>query len=151
MESKKEISNKVNSLIEKNNDAYKGFKDAADHAEDMPLRDFLRDESLQRKEFATELAAVLKNYNPGYDANTDGSVAGTMHRTWLNLKAALSGDGDESILEECVRGDKASVEEYSDFLKNNASVAVGIGNAVKEQLRHIVATLDRVQRLEDLH
>lgn len=151
MDSNKEISNKVNILIEKNNDAYKGFKDAADHAEGMPLRDFLRDESLQRKEFANQLSMALKTFNPEYDADTDGSISGSMHRTWLNVKAALSGNNDESILEECVRGDKASVEEYNEFLKDHESVHSGIGNAVREQLSHIETTLDRVIRLEDLH
>lgn len=151
METNKEISKKVNGLIEKNNDAYKGFKQASENAESTSLRDFLMSQASQRKEFANNLSSELKTYNPEFEADEDGSATGSLHRTWMNVKAALSVDDDESILEECIRGDKASVDEYKDFLKDHNAVHSGISNSVNQQLHAIEETLSRVKRLEDLH
>jgi hypothetical protein len=39
-----------------------------------------------------------------------------MHRTWINLLSTIAGNDTERILEEVKRGEKASLNEYSDIL-----------------------------------
>lgn len=151
MDSSNSISKKVNGLIEKNNDAYKGFKKASENAESVHLRDFFMDEATQRKEFATELSKELKSYDPEFKVDTDGSATGTIHRAWMDIKAALSMDDDEAILEECIRGEEASLEEYQEFQNDYSTVHSGINNSIKNQQLHVQKTLDRVKGLEDLH
>lgn len=151
MKSSEEISKKINSLIEKNNDAYKGFKKASENAESTHLRDYLLQQASERQAFAKKLSGSLKAYNPDFDIDTDGSTTGSIHRAWIDVKAALSMDDDESILEECIRGDKASVEEYQEFLEDYPAAASDVNQTIREQLHNIKSTLDRVSRLEDLH
>ncbi|AFL82572.1 hypothetical protein Aeqsu_3137 [Aequorivita sublithincola DSM 14238] len=151
MKSSEEISKKINLLIEKNNDAYKGFKKASENAESTHLRDYLLQQASERQSFAHKLSGNLKAYNPDFKIDTDGSATGSVHRAWIDIKATLSLDDDESILEECIRGDKASVEEYREFLTDYPTAASEISHTIKEQLHNIQSTLDRVKRLEDIH
>jgi len=151
MKSKKEISKKVNALIEKNIDAYKGFKKASENAEDKELESYLLQQASERRAFSGKLSSSLKAYNPDFDVDTDGSTSGSAHRTWMDVKAALSMDDDESLLEECIRGDKASVEEYEEFLEDYPNVSNDISSSIREQLQNIKTTLNRVKLLEDLH
>lgn len=148
---KKEISKKINALIEKNNDAHKGYEKAAKNAESSQLQSFFMQQSSERKSFATKLSSNLKRYNPDFDIDSDGTATGSIHRTWMDLKAALSMDDDESLLEECIRGDKASAKEYKEFLEKNESLAHDIRSTIQEQLLNINNTLGRVKSLEDLH
>ncbi len=55
MNSKNEVSEKINVLIEKNMDSYKGFRKAAETTKNIHLRDYLIEEATDRKEFADEL------------------------------------------------------------------------------------------------
>jgi len=151
MDSKKEISKKINSLIEKNNDAHKGYEKAAKNADSSQLKSFFMQQSSERKAFASKLSSNLKVYNPGFDVDSDGSATGSIHRTWMDVKAALSMDDDESLLEECIRGDKASAEEYRDFLDAHDTLTQDIRSTIEEQLLNINNTLNRVKSLEDLH
>lgn len=150
MKTSEEISKKTNGLIEKNNDAYKGFKKAAENAESSNLKSYLIEQAGVRRDFAAELSDALKSFNPEFDPDTDGSITGSLHRTWIDIKTALSGDEDESILEECIRGDKASVDEYEEFLENYSIASQEIASTIQKQLQKIRTTLDRVSRLEDL-
>ena len=41
-----------------------------------------------------------------------------MHRAWMDVKALFSANDDDSMLEEAIRGEKASVEEYDEVSKD---------------------------------
>lgn len=150
MKSKNEVSKKINALIEKNIDGYKGFRKASESAKNMHLRDYLMDEASERKEFADELLKSLKNFNPEWNDDAEGSATATLHRSWINFKSLLTGNDDKSILEECMRGDRASVDEYDAFLKEHPSVSDDIKTLIKNQMDKIVNSLDTQFRLEDL-
>ncbi|MDN3725412.1 PA2169 family four-helix-bundle protein [Aequorivita sp. SDUM287046] len=147
---KTEISEKVNNLIEKNYDAYKGYRKAAEDAESMNLRSYLIEQAENRKEFAQELARVLLVVDPDFKVATEGSITGSIHRGWIDIKAAVAGKNDEAILKECIRGDKASIAEYEEFLDNNRAVMPQISSTIQQQLAEIRKTLDTVSRLEDI-
>lgn len=149
MEINDKNAKKINSLIIKNIDAHKGYNNAAAQVSDMHLRDFFASEATQRKRFAEELNKALKSYNPKSEDETDGSITESLHRTWMDIKAALSMNDDKSILEECLRGEKASVEEYKDYLSNYSGYN-NLDDLIEKQLDRIRLTLDQVKSLEDL-
>lgn len=151
MDIKEEVSKKVNALIEKNIDAHKGFHVAEENAESSTLKSYLLEQAIQRHVFANNLSINLKSYNPDFNINPEGSMTASLHRTWINIKTSFSGDTDDSILEECIRGDKASIEEYQGFLENYRTIFPKVTSTVKQQLQNIESTLERVSRLEDLH
>lgn len=143
----KEVSKKLNELLEKNYDAEEGYKLAAEKVENQKLKSFFSARAQERYDFGHELKAEIKNFGEAPDKGT--SVAGDIHRGWMNLKASLSNDKDESVLEEAIRGEKAAVEEYEDILKDS-EIPASTGNILMKQKNAIVASLNEVKALEDM-
>ncbi|AVR45060.1 hypothetical protein C7S20_07130 [Christiangramia fulva] len=141
----KEISGKLNGLLEKNYDAEKGYKKAAEKVKDDRLRKFFTQRAKERYDFGHELKAEIKNFGEQPDKGT--SLKGDAHRSWMNLKASLTSDKDEAVLEEAVRGEKAAVDEYEDVLKSK-DIPASTGNILMKQKNAIVASLNEVKTLE---
>ena len=116
-ESHKHLVHCLQELLEKNYDAEKGFKKALKDSDSHNLKEFLKMQAVQRNRFATELDKELRSLNE--EPKDNGSATGSLHRAWIDIKTAFTGKDDEAILEECIRGEKASVEEYEEKLKKN--------------------------------
>lgn len=143
----KDTVNVLQSIIEKNYDAEKGYKKAMQDAKTPALKNFLKEQALQRSHFATAIDKELREL--GEAPKESGSVTGSLHRAWIDIKSSVSGDDDEAVLEEVIRGEKASVDEYQDVMKNN-TLAPQINGVLESQLRDIQGTLSRVKTLEDI-
>lgn len=143
----KDIVNNLQGLLEKNYDAQKGFTNAMKNAENGNLKRFLQAQAAQRSRFANELTDELRKLNE--EPKESGSLTGDLHRAWINIKSTVSGNEDEAVLEECIRGEKASVEEYNETLKNE-NFPPHISSILQKQAGEINQTLSRVKRLEDL-
>lgn len=141
----KEISGKLNSLLEKNYDAEKGYKKAAEKVKKERLKRFFTERAKERYDFGHELKAEIKNF--GEEPDKGSSTKGDMHRSWMDLKASLTGDKDEAVLEEAIRGEKAAVDEYEDVLKS-PDIPASTGNILMKQKNAIVASLNEVKTLE---
>lgn len=134
-------------LLQKNYDAEAGFKEVMTKAQDANLKNWLKERAAQRNHFATELDKELHTMNAQTDTTT--SWAADAHRAWINVKTALSSDKDESILEECIRGEEAAVEHYREALKGEALYGE-VRQLVEKQCASVEQTLSKVRRLEDI-
>jgi len=110
------ISNKLNELLIKNYDAEKGYLNAAENVESSTLKIFFKRRASERSEFAKEIRTEILRY--GEEPKDSGSFKGTLHRNWMSLKSLFSTNDEEAILEEAIRGEEASLEEYEDILKD---------------------------------
>ena len=135
-------------LLEKNYDAEAGYKEAMVKAEDTSLKEYLKERAALRNRFATELTDALIRLDE--KPKEEGSTTGDLHRTWMNIKQAFSSDKDESILEECIRGEKASVEEYEEVLEKK-QFRPEITEMITRQKSEVAQTLGKIKSLEDLH
>ena len=142
-----DLVNNLQELLEKNYDAEKGFTKAMTDAKNPSLKAFLQRQAAQRSRFANELSDIILNLNE--KPNESGSATGTLHRAWIEIKTSLSGDKDEAVLEECIRGEKASVDEYHDRLQKY-DFPLGISDILTKQADDISATLSKVKTLEDI-
>nr|WP_237701016.1 PA2169 family four-helix-bundle protein [Lacinutrix sp. 5H-3-7-4] len=109
-----EISNKLNELLVKNYDAEKGYIDAYQNVESNDLKMFFKRRASERSEFAKELRTEILQY--GQIPEDSGTFKGTMHRNWMNLKNTFSSNNEEAILEEAIRGEESSLEEYNTMI-----------------------------------
>ena len=109
------ISNHLNELLIKNYDAEKGYLNAAQNVESPTLKNFFERRGTERSEFAKEIRTEILRY--GEEPKDSGSFKGAMHRNWMTLKSLFSTNDEEVILEEAIRGEEASLEEYEDILK----------------------------------
>ncbi|RXJ44398.1 ferritin-like domain-containing protein [Gelidibacter gilvus] len=141
------LGNRLNDLLEKNYDAEKGFKMAAENAKHGGLKTYFSGKAQERYNFGHELKTELKNF--GQEPDKGGSVTGAAHRTWMEVKSWFSTDDDEAMLEEAIRGEKASVAEYKDVL-NETALPGSIQQLLETQKNAIEHGLVNIKRLEDL-
>jgi uncharacterized protein (TIGR02284 family) len=142
-----EIVDNIQDLLEKNYDAEKGFTKAMKEAKNTQLKSFLQQQAAQRGRFANELTQEIRNLNEV--PKESGSTTGNLHRAWIDIKSSVSGNDDEAVLEECIRGEKASAKEYEEKLKEQ-NFPSQISNVLRNQASEINATLSKVKTLEDL-
>ncbi|NNE77952.1 MAG: PA2169 family four-helix-bundle protein [Pricia sp.] len=148
METKnRKLVDQLEEILEKNRDAERGYSKAAENADSRSLQSYFRKKSQERKTFNDELKRELvATYD---EIDDDGSFTGTMHRAWMDIKNFFSGNSDESMLEEAIRGDKAAVEEYEEVLKKEA-LPMQVSTIIRNQMMKIRTDLNNIQSLEDL-
>jgi uncharacterized protein (TIGR02284 family) len=113
-----QVGEKLNAILEKTYDAEKGFKKAAENIESEALKNYFTAKAKERYTFGHELKTEIKKFKT--DIDKGGSVTGTAHRTWMDIKALFSMDDEDSMLEEAIRGEKTAIEEYQDVINETS-------------------------------
>ncbi|SHJ11042.1 ferritin-like domain-containing protein [Aquimarina spongiae] len=142
------VGGKLNDLLEKTYDAEKGFKKAADNVKHSGLKNYFNQKAQERHDFGYALKAEIKSF--GQPVDNGGSITGTMHRAWMDVKSVLSKDNEESMLEEAIRGEEATVEEYNDVL-SETTLPPSTQTILTQQKNKIMNGLSSIRRLEDLN
>ena len=148
--SHKMLVDALNALLEKNYDAEKGFKKAIEHANNPELKQFLKKQAVQRNHFATELDKQIHLLNEHPRESSDGSAMASIHRFWIDFKTAFSRKDDESILEECLRGERSSLKEYDEKIEKHI-LPPAVKTMLEDHRDKIRHTLNKIKVLEDLY
>ena len=138
-------------LIQTLKDGREGFAKAADKlAADgrNDLAERFREFSTQRERFSTELTQLAGAY--GDDADTSGSLAGTVHRGWMTLKDALAGSDPEGVLDVAEQGEDHAKSEYAKALDTN-DISSGLRTVVERQYADVQVAHDVVRDLRDAY
>ncbi|MFA9195625.1 PA2169 family four-helix-bundle protein [Flavobacterium sp. FBOR7N2.3] len=142
------LSSKLNDLLEKINDGEKGFKKAADHTDHVFLKKYFERKSKERYDFANELNIEFSMFGL-HDDTSGGSIAGAVHRTWMDIKALFSVDNEEAMLEEAITGEKAALEDYNEIL-TQSSLPLRTRALLLKQKEAIENDLRIITKIEDL-
>jgi uncharacterized protein (TIGR02284 family) len=134
----------LNQLIETCKDGEKGYREAADGIHNGYFHILFKEYARQRGQFVSQLRTQVRFL--GGEPERKGSVAGTLHRGWMNLRTALNRGKDELIVVECERGEEAAVHHYEQVLK--LDLLPETRSLIEEQLEEIKATLNRVKAME---
>ncbi|MEP7074774.1 MAG: PA2169 family four-helix-bundle protein [Acidobacteriota bacterium] len=140
-----EVISVLNSLIQTCKDGQEGFQTAADGAERSDLKTLLYEYSQQRSQFAGELQTLVQSI--GGDPEKSGSIAGALHRGWIDIKKAVVGNDEEAILNECERGEDSAKGAYKSAAEHD--LPAYIHDVVTEQLRAVMQSHDRIKALRD--
>jgi uncharacterized protein (TIGR02284 family) len=142
MSDQKHVVEALEKLIEVCRDGQKGYRDAAEHAKDPQLKQFLSEVSLERAKFAGDLEGEAVRRGKA-DVDRSGSTLGAIHRGWTDLKASLGG-GDDAILSSMETGDGYAKDQYDKCIRDNQlpDDVVGI---IRNQAQSIVGILDGVR------
>ena len=143
-----EINEKLNDLLEKTYDAEKGFKKAAENVDNPSLKNYFKQKADERYSFGHDLKAEISSF--GGQADKGGSFTGSMHRAWMDTKALFSTENEESMLEEAIRGEKASVSEYEEVL-DCTELPQSTRSMLSSQKQQIENGLSNIKSLEDLY
>ncbi|WP_424001094.1 ferritin-like domain-containing protein [Maribacter sp. IgM3_T14_3] len=123
------IEDHLKDLVSKNEDAIKGFEKASENSKEVGIKNYFETKVIDRMQFLKEIRASVPELDLG-NVQIEGSAAGTLHRTWMDVKAFFAEDNDEAMLEEAVRGDKAAISDY-----DNALAEVMMPHRLKEIIR----------------
>jgi uncharacterized protein (TIGR02284 family) len=146
MASNEEVVSTLNGLVETCRDGQEGFRSAAEGVADEELRGLFLEYSRQRASFAGELQAEVRRL--GGEPETGGSVAAALHRGWIDIKAAVTGADERSVLSECERGEAAALASYRAAL--GTDMPAGVRAAVERQFAEVNDAQDRISSLAKL-
>jgi uncharacterized protein (TIGR02284 family) len=135
-------------LVETLKDGERGFASAAEKLRDSNRPEWattLQKFSEQRADFSREIVDLGHEYHE--DVDESGTVAAALHRGWISLKDALTGDDAGSVLGAAVTGEDHAVSEYEKALEQDLSA--GFRDVVSRQHAAIVAARDEVKSLQN--
>lgn len=136
----------LNDLIETSKDGEKGFRKCAEDAKDVELKAFFQRGAESCARGAQELQALVTRL--GEEPTTSGSVAGALHRGWVDVKAAVSSRDDLAILEECERGEDVAKASYRKAL-DSGDLAPDVRAVVQKQYEGVIRNHDAVKALRE--
>jgi uncharacterized protein (TIGR02284 family) len=144
-EKNEEVISLLNGLIETCEDGHEGFKQAAEGATSEELKRTFMQYSQERAGFVADLQNLVRTL--GGDPEESGSTAGALHRGWINIKAAVTGQDDGAILVECERGEDSAKSQYQEAQKQD--LPEYIRSTVESQFSAILAAHDKIKMLRD--
>ncbi|WP_034260426.1 ferritin-like domain-containing protein [Altibacter lentus] len=139
------MSNKLNQLLEKNYDAEKGYKKAAEIVDNSKLKQFFESQAQNRYDFGHELKTEIRNYGETPEKGT--STTADLHRTWMDIKSTFTSNDEEAILNEVQRGEEKAVEEYDEII-NDITLPPTTQNLLTKQRESIKSALQSAKNFE---
>jgi len=135
----------LNSLIETCKDGELGFKTAADGLKSAETKAKFLEYSRQRAEMARELQSEVRRL--GGDPEKSGSMSGSLHRGWLDIKSVVTGKDDHAIVAEAERGEDVAKTAYEQAQKE-ALPATALA-LIQQQAARVRQAHDYVRDLRD--
>lgn len=137
-----DVNNHVKTVIEVLHDGHEGFTTLGEHLKDPRAKEFFASEAQTRHKFEHE----LRNF-AGISKDIGGTAAGTVHRTWGDLKAHMGG-GDHTLLETAEQGEDATKKAYKEALEDS-DVSSSVREILTRQQSHIVSAHNTVKAMRD--
>ena len=134
-------------LIQINIDSAKGFRESAEQIADVNLASLFQEMAKTRQGLAEDLKAHVQ-YS-GERPREDGTFLASLHRTWLDLRAKLTGGDPTTILVDAEKGEDYIKAAYEDALKKTAGSAVN--DVLTQQYAVVKSGHDRVRDLRDAY
>ena len=105
----------LNGLIKTTLDSMKGYEDAAKDADSAQYAAMFAEFARDRSQVATSLQAEVRTL--GGDPEMDSSLLGAAHRSFMDLKQAITGKDDKAIILEVERGEDHIKAKYEAAMK----------------------------------
>jgi len=134
----------LKNLVEICRDGQQGYLEAAAHISESHLRAFFNEQSLERARYAAELESEMLRMGEG-DTKSTGSVAGALHRGWLDLSATIA--GDDAVLYAVEQGEDVAKKAYEEAIQKG--LPGNVEGTVRSQAQAVFNAHDHVKLLRD--
>jgi len=135
----------LNNLLETTKDGEAGFRACAEGVTNPRLKAVFETAAQKCDEGAAELQAEIRRL--GGEPAASGTVGGSLHRAWTNIKSAITGKDDHAVLAECERGEDVAKSAYEAALKED--LPPDVKAFVRRQYEGVKANHDRIRDLRN--
>jgi uncharacterized protein (TIGR02284 family) len=135
----------LNDLIETSKDGEIGFRTCAQTVKSADTRQLFEVAAERCAQGASELQSKVRSL--GGDPERSGSVSGSLHRGWVNIKTTITGMDEGAVLEECERGEDAAQRTYEAALEKD--LPTDVRSIVERQYQGVRENHDRVRDLRN--
>lgn len=142
---KDDVISTLNDLIETCKDGEAGFRACADDIRNAQIKSLFESRAIGCQQAAVELQEFVRAY--GGDPATRSSLAGSLHRRWVDIKAAIAGQDEHAVLSECERGEDVALRSYRKALEKVLPPEVRA--VVERQYQGVLRNHDQVKALRD--
>jgi uncharacterized protein (TIGR02284 family) len=142
-----EIAKNLNELIQYLYDSHHGYIDCAENISSGKLKDLFFSLATQRQQMINEIKYELEKFNKS--AANHGTVAGVLHRTFVNIKHLITKREIDSIIDEVKFGENFLIDTYNNILKNN-NLSINLHHMLIAHLGNIENSLMKID-LESLN
>ncbi|MBC6612934.1 PA2169 family four-helix-bundle protein [Hymenobacter sp. BT507] len=141
-----------NDLVEINETGAKGYQEAAEGVSNPQLKSEFSQLSQQRAQFASDLKQHASQY--GIQTQNEGTIEGAVadaaaavHRGWINLKSAITGQDDNAILGEAETGDATALKAYETALSAEG-LPQDAKSLIQQQHSQILAAKNKITAMK---
>jgi uncharacterized protein (TIGR02284 family) len=134
----------LNELVQTLKDGEVGYTTALTDVEDQDLKQVFKKYAVQRDGYLTELEDQMHQLN--LKAEEDTSLLSSVHRAFINIKAAVTSKDRESILNECERGEEYAVKAYQTALAAE-NLPGQLKSIIEKQYQGVREALDTIKSL----
>jgi uncharacterized protein (TIGR02284 family) len=135
----------LNGLIETTLDSMKGYEDAAKDAESTQFATMFADFARDRAAVATDLQNQVRTL--GGEPEMDSSMLAAAHRTFMDLKQAITGKDDKAIIQEVERGEDHIKAKFEDAMKDS-DLSPATRSAITEAFASVREGHDKMSALK---
>jgi uncharacterized protein (TIGR02284 family) len=135
----------LNGLIETTLDSMKGYEDAAKDAESTQFATMFADFARDRAKVATDLQNHVRTLDG--EPEMDSSMLAAAHRTFMDLKQAITGKDDKAIIQEVERGEDHIKAKFEDAMKDS-DLSPATRSAITEAFASVREGHDKMSALK---
>jgi uncharacterized protein (TIGR02284 family) len=126
-------------------DSEEGYRHAANDIDDWQLRSMFLELARVRSEQGDEIDRLLQRFG-GEAVPKGGSTSGTMHRVFVDLKAAITGNSRRAVVDEVARGESYAEAVFDKALR--ADLPMDVQQIIRRQHNSVRESRDRVRRMQ---
>jgi uncharacterized protein (TIGR02284 family) len=126
-------------------DSINGYEDAAANSEAGRFQQMFRERANERQQVVQDLRSEVRRL--GGEPEEGGSFMGKTHQRWLDLKAAITGRDEKSIINEVERGEDYLKEKFETAL-DSGSLSGESRAVVERAYQSVRAGHDQISRLK---
>jgi len=137
----------LNSLIQTTLDSVEGYTEAASDTNSGRFGSVFSARASERRQVATSLQVVVTRL--GGEPSQGGTALGSVHRMFTNLKAAVTGQDEQAIVNEVEAGEDHIKAKYEDALKD-ADLSTEVRTAIEIGYRSVREGHDQMRDLKHM-
>lgn len=135
----------LNGLIETTLDSAHGYRGAAEATGSAEFRDMFATRAERRLELVRQLQQEVRTF--GAEPEDDQSAMGKAHNKFTELKGAVTGNSDKSVVDEVERGEDVIKARFEKALRDD-DLPTPVRNLLNQAYGSIKADHDEISRIK---